>query len=893
MKHSIPKSSKKTRLNFSLEIIHSKLALQFLKAHLKNIQLKKQVLCFLFVLSIHLNAFAEDFDVQLIPSVYAGGYNISCSSAATGSINLFISGGNAPYTYSWSDGATIRNRTNLSAGYYRVTVTSSNGFVVKRDIVLKEPEAFQLNLHALEYASGINVSENGASNGAIKAEILGGVPPYSYLWSDGSNNPSLSNLPAGIYSLLVNDATNCSLYASVTLVEPSPLHVVSISSPLLFNSSFNTSACKGNDGKIFLYFSGGSPPYKFRWSNGAFTQNLDDITAGDYSVIISDANGTEVNASIVLLESPKLNANLNATIYPNGKNTSCADCSDGSINIATTSGSAPFSYSWSNGQISANINNLAAGSYKVYITDQLGCIYEESILLQAPERMDWNMNGNSNTNSAQHFIGTSDNTDFVFKANGIEKLRLLSNGATLFKDTVQLVHLAGKAGMLYLDENGKILNSETNNQTQNCGRTGMPIWNSNLDSNTVFTCLPTKVGIGTSSFPAGSHLHVNGLSLFDGNVQIGNGLDSFDLLVNGKVRLSALSNANNNSMLQTDVNGMLRSIEFPSLDSLNFWNEHSNGIDVYRSLGKVGISNPNPNATLDIVGAAYDTCALLNIAKAVPLSSPKTILTHKSNGEFRLGCDGSSSPWLPTFFVSPLLSGDSYLLGKVGVSTNQPSGQFQVGHRIEKIVVGSFYSGAPHYNANYLGFNAGRDVSSELWTIDNDGTSNSGAALIAGSVDGELRFITIPNSLPPQYLPGPVYQASVLSDTQVLEQIKMVIKPDGKIGIGQPTNYNGSFKLYVKGGIISDRIKVAVDGSPEWMDIVFDESYKLMSLAELEKYINSYKHLPEIPTTTEVMKDGIDIGFMQKKLLQKVEELSLYIIAQNKRIESLEKSNLK
>lgn len=78
---------------------------------------------------------AEDFDVQLTPSLYAGGYNISCHGANTGSINLFISGGTAPYTYVWLDEPTVRNRSNLAAGYYRVVVTSANAQSVKEKLL--------------------------------------------------------------------------------------------------------------------------------------------------------------------------------------------------------------------------------------------------------------------------------------------------------------------------------------------------------------------------------------------------------------------------------------------------------------------------------------------------------------------------------------------------------------------------------------------------------------------------------------------------------------------------------------------------------------------------------------------------------------------------------------
>ncbi len=860
--------------------------------HLLNNKTKKQI-CFwgiLFLSFFYSTAIAEDFDVQLLPSIYAGGYNITCHGAATGSINLFISGGNAPYTYSWQDGSTLRNRSNLTAGYYRVVVSSSNGSSVKREIILKEPELFQLGLHAKEYAGGTQISENGASNGSIEPELLGGVPPYTFLWSDGSTKPNLPDLSAGMYSLQVNDATNCVLHASITLVEPSALHVVSISSPNLLNTNFNTAACKPEEGTVFLSVAGGTQPYKYRWSNGAFTQNLIQVAAGDYSVIVSDANANEVSASITLLEAPLLTADFVTSTYSNGKNTSCASCMDATITAIPTSGVAPFTYSWNTGHTSATIQNLPAGEYSIKIQDAAACILERTILLHAPERADWTMNGNSNTNPQQHFIGTSDSSDLVFKANGIEKFRLVSGGATQFQDEVKLNALSGSSGMLFLDTSGRLLNSEVGAQQFQCSRAGFPIWNSNEISNSIFTCSPTKVGIGVSAFPNASQLHVNGMSLFDGNVQIGNDQDSFDLEVKGEVRIASLAVNSVNSIVQVDANGLLKSMLFPSNDSINYWKSHSNGKDVYRDHGKVGIANTNPQALLDVMSETADTSALLCLSKSQFSADPKSLLLANASGEFRIGCDGNSSPWQPAFYITPLLQGDNYIAAKVGVATKNPTGQFQVGHRMEKVVVGSFYSGAPYYNANYVGFNAGRDFTSAQWTVDNDGPTNSGAAVISSSVDGELRFITLGSPPPGEYEPGDNFGPTLYSDNDILQQIKMVIKPDGKIGIGQPSNYSGNFKLYVKGGIISDKVKVAVDGSPEWMDVVFEKNYPLRTIRELEKYIHLNKHLPEIPTTEEVKRDGIDLGMMQKKFLQKIEELSLYIIQQEKRIEALENS---
>jgi hypothetical protein len=115
--------------------------------------------------------------------------------------------------------------------------------------------------------------------------------------------------------------------------------------------------------------------------------------------------------------------------------------------------------------------------------------------------------------------------------------------------------------------------------------------------------------------------------------------------------------------------------------------------------------------------------------------------------------------------------------------------------------------------------------------------------------------------------------------------------PDGII-IGTATTTipaSSPYKLAVSGGIITEKVRVATNGTPFWADFVFEPTYQLRSLGELEKFIQANKHLPEIPSTSDVTKNGIDLAEMQALLLQKVEELSLYVIEQNKKIKTLER----
>ena len=96
---------------------------------------------------------------------------------------------------------------------------------------------------------------------------------------------------------------------------------------------------------------------------------------------------------------------------------------------------------------------------------------------------------------------------------------------------------------------------------------------------------------------------------------------------------------------------------------------------------------------------------------------------------------------------------------------------------------------------------------------------------------------------------------------------------------------DANYKLFVETGIRTRKVKVDVAA---WPDYVFYPGYKLPTLKEIEDFLKAHKHLPDVPSAQEVQKEGIDIGQTQALLLKKIEELTLYIIEQNNRIEKLE-----
>jgi trimeric autotransporter adhesin len=118
----------------------------------------------------------------------------------------------------------------------------------------------------------------------------------------------------------------------------------------------------------------------------------------------------------------------------------------------------------------------------------------------------------------------------------------------------------------------------------------------------------------------------------------------------------------------------------------------------------------------------------------------------------------------------------------------------------------------------------------------------------------------------------------------------VVFGDDGTVKIGAVTTPNpAGYRLYVDQGILTEKVKIAVAGSANWADYVFAKDYKLMPLAEVEQFVKINKHLPNVPSAAEMVKEGNDLGKTDAKLLEKIEELTLYIIEMEKKIGLLEK----
>jgi uncharacterized repeat protein (TIGR03803 family) len=301
--------------------------------------------------------------------------NILCNAGTNGEANVSVSGGTTAYTYNWTPGNPTgdgtANVTGLTAGSWTCTVTDANGCVGAQIFTITEPTALSASIQ-----SQTNVLCNGLATGAASISVLGGTPTYTYAWlpSGGTSN-SISSVSAGSYTCNVTDDNSCVTNQVVTITEPIALTTT---------TSNTNSTCGSANGSASTIASGGTGAYNYLWdaaTGGQTTATATSLSAGSYTVTITDANSCSINdiVSVSDIGGPTLSTTVS--------NILCNAACNGSITVNVTGGSSPFTYAWdaaAANQTTATAINLCAGSYGVVVTDNLGCISSISDLVTEP-----------------------------------------------------------------------------------------------------------------------------------------------------------------------------------------------------------------------------------------------------------------------------------------------------------------------------------------------------------------------------------------------------------------------------------------------------------------------------------------------------------------------------
>jgi len=286
--------------------------------------------------------------------------NVSCFGSNNGAIYAFANGGVGALQYSLN-GILYQNSgifTNLSGGNFVVYVKDANNCVVTSEISINEPS----QLVASSTVS--NVTCAGGNNGVVVLTVSGGLPSYSYLWSNGSITEDVFNLKAGAYNVNISDINGCFINKSFIISQPL--------TPLIVNGTVTNS--NGTNGRIDITPTGGVGNYTFIWSNGLTVEDISGLVPGNYTVVVTDANGCATSSTFVVALSTSINSielSNSINIYPNPANNNLTINSNNfklnKIEIIDILGKTIYTDNVNNESIEINTTNFSEGAYFVKI----------------------------------------------------------------------------------------------------------------------------------------------------------------------------------------------------------------------------------------------------------------------------------------------------------------------------------------------------------------------------------------------------------------------------------------------------------------------------------------------------------------------------------------------
>lgn len=298
----------------------------------------------------------------------ASSVDVSCFGLTNGSATFNVTGYVNPPNWSWSNGGTTSTISNLAAGTYTCTFTDGAGVTATTSVAVNQPGAAMVASLAT-----VDMSCASSNDGqAIASVVSGGVPNYSYAWSGGQpNNPVANGLSAGAVTVTVTDSKGCTATASGNITGPPTL--------TLNVTAINDSCYQSHKGSATANVAGGNPPYTYYWSNISSGQTNLSLTAGTYTVTVTDDKGCTITGSATITQPPLFTHTIAS------QNINCFGNTTGSITLTPNGGVPAYTYTWNPGSVSGNApTNLAAGGYGVTIEDANHCTQTDTVTITQP-----------------------------------------------------------------------------------------------------------------------------------------------------------------------------------------------------------------------------------------------------------------------------------------------------------------------------------------------------------------------------------------------------------------------------------------------------------------------------------------------------------------------------
>ncbi len=293
--------------------------------------------------------------------------DVSCYLYNDGSVTVEPAGGTGPYNAIWNDvDSTIGlNITDISAGYYTVTITDDHDCQIIDSVLISQPDS-------IYFESTINPVICTQQLGSAGITVYGGTSPYEYNWSGGDTIPVLFNMIAGIYDFTIEDANGCILESSIEIPADGEIAVD------ITQTNFNL-CYKDEIAELIAFSSDGAGQLNYLWSNFVMDSINPNLPANDYYITITDSWGCSGIDSIVVTEPDQLILEMTS------EDIRCKGEQTGTASVSIQGGTEPYYALWDNNDTSYFTNGLGPGEIGVTITDENGCIESTSALITEPE----------------------------------------------------------------------------------------------------------------------------------------------------------------------------------------------------------------------------------------------------------------------------------------------------------------------------------------------------------------------------------------------------------------------------------------------------------------------------------------------------------------------------